>query len=104
MGFYTFSRCSWYCGRLASISFMSFKLAAPSLQDDISFSLIPTLFTYPLKTAFSSKNLLKSAMSLSIASRMCICRTSVHTESASVRVAVLSSNAPTDDWNLYLWR
>lgn len=27
----TFSRCSWYCGRLANISFMSFKFAAPSL-------------------------------------------------------------------------
>lgn len=29
---YTFSRCSWYCGRFASMSFMSFRLAAPSLQ------------------------------------------------------------------------
>jgi hypothetical protein len=27
-----FSLCSWYCGRLASISFMSFRLAAPSLH------------------------------------------------------------------------
>ena len=33
IGSITFSRCSWYCGRLASISFMSFRLAAPSLQD-----------------------------------------------------------------------
>lgn len=30
----TFSRCSWYWGRLANISFMSFRLAAPSLQQD----------------------------------------------------------------------
>ena len=29
----TLSRCSWYCGKLASISFMSFKFAAPSLPN-----------------------------------------------------------------------
>ena len=55
-----------------------------------------------MKPALSSKNLLKSAISLSIASRMCICRTSVHTVSASESTAVLSSYAPTEDWNLYL--
>ena len=57
---------------------------------------------HPLKPALSSKNLLKSAMSLSIASRMCMCRTSVHTVSVSERTAVLSSYAPIEDWNLYL--
>jgi len=41
-------------------------------------------------------------MSLSIASRMCMCRTSVHTVSVSERTAVLSSYAPIEDWNLYL--
>lgn len=55
-----------------------------------------------MKPALSVINLLKSAMSLSIASRMCMCRTSVHTVSESERTAVLSSYAPTEDWNLYL--
>lgn len=58
--------------------------------------------TYPWNTAFSCKNLLKSPNSLSIASFMCICRTSVQTVSESDSVAVLSSYAPTEDWNLYL--
>lgn len=35
--FPTFSRCSWYCGRLANISFMSFKFAAPSLYTTPKF-------------------------------------------------------------------
>lgn len=99
----TFSRCSWYCGRLASISFMSFRLAAPSLRfRSQKVTAVHYHEIYPLNTAFSSKNLLKSAISLSIASRMCICRTSVHTVSESDSVAVLSSYAPIDDWNLYL--
>jgi hypothetical protein len=37
-----------------------------------------------------------------MASRMCMCRTSDHTVSASESIAVLSSYAPTEDWNLYL--
>ena len=60
--------------------------------------------THPLNPALSVMNLLKSAMSLSIASRMCICRTSAHTVSVSDKTAVLSSYAPTEDWNLYLQR
>ena len=59
---------------------------------------------YPLNPALSVINLLKSAMSLSIASLMCMCRTSVHTVSESDRTVVLSSYAPTEDWNLYLQR
>lgn len=57
---------------------------------------------YPWKTAFSWMNLLKSAISLSMASRICICRTIVHTVSLSESIAVLSSYAPREDWNLYL--
>ena len=52
---------------------------------------------YPLNTAFSSRNLLKSSISLSIASRICKCRTAVQTVSASESTAVLSSYAPSDD-------
>ena len=58
--------------------------------------------THPLKPALSAMKRLKSAMSLSIASRMCMWRTSAQTVSASESVAVLSSNAPSEDWNLYL--
>ena len=57
--------------------------------------------THPLKPALSCRNWLKSAMSLSIASRMCMCRSSVQTVSVSDRVAVLSST-PVCAWNLYL--
>jgi hypothetical protein len=59
-----------------------------------------TKYLYPLKPALSCKNLLKSAMSLSIVSLMCICRTVVQTLSASDSKATLSSYSPSDDWNL----
>lgn len=99
----TFSRCSWYWGRLASISFMSFKLATPSLHakggqpGEENGCLV---HTYPLKPAFSLRKSLKSRMSLSMASRICIWRTSVYTVSASDSVTVVSSYAPTAVWNL----
>lgn len=74
---------------------MSFRLAAPSLQ----FRPLEAVEymqgkSYPLNTALSVRNLLKSAMSLSMVSRICICRISVQTSSASDKVAVLSSIAP----------
>jgi len=81
---------------------MSLSVAAPSLHKqfvDIRHLLqhIQEGGAHPLKPALSVINLLKSAMSLSIASRMCMCRTSAHTVSASESVAVLSSYAPTED-------
>ena len=86
------------------MSFISFNEATPSLPcsrvaRNTARQQHPT---YPLNPAFSCMNLLKSAMSLSIASRMCKCRTSVHTESVSDRIASLSSNSPIAVWNLYL--
>ena len=57
---------------------------------------------YPLKPACSLRKLLKSPISLSMASRICIWRTSVYTASASEIVTVVSSYVPTAVWNLYL--
>ena len=85
---------------------MSLSVAAPSLYKQFINNLHSFQQTegraHPLNPALSVINLLKSAMSLSIASLMCMCRTSAHTVSASDRTAVLSSYAPTEDWNLYL--
>ena len=68
---------------------------------EIASCQIERAMTHPLKPALSCRNWLKSIMSLSIASRMCMCRSSVQTLSASDRVAVLSST-PVCVWNLYL--
>jgi hypothetical protein len=86
------------------MSFISFNEATPSLSGDTigQHNRARVGLTDPLKPAFSCINLLKSAMSLSIASRICKCRTSVHTESVSDKIATLSSYSPRAVWNLYL--
>ncbi len=88
------------------MSFMSSRLVAPP---SLSSPYQPRPFnpllrhTHLLRNpACSCVNALKSLINLSIASFMCMCRTSVQILSASERVAVLSSIAPSADLILYL--